>query len=124
MKELEELRSRHETQHRQSSKNADRQQISPEKPRETFQSPRRVEQQARCSPQPDLNASPKKKTVEDVLSPAQGSYAGLHQVKPIRVSPPKPGKLYPCLSDIEMATDNEPEEQDDDRSRLVWFPGR
>ncbi len=36
-------------------------------------------------------------------------YAGIHQVRPIRVSPPKPGKLYPCLSDIESVTENESE---------------
>lgn len=34
-------------------------------------------------------------------------YAGVHQVRPIRVSPPKPGRLYPCLSDIEVVTENE-----------------
>jgi hypothetical protein len=36
-------------------------------------------------------------------------YAGIHQVRPIRVSPPKPGKLYPCLSDIDSVTENESE---------------
>ena len=44
-------------------------------------------------------------------SPAKDSYAGL-EVKPIRVSPPKPGKLYPCLSDIEMTTENETDSDD------------
>lgn len=39
-------------------------------------------------------------------------YAGL-LVKPIKVSPPKPGKLYPCLSDIEATTENDSEESMD-----------
>lgn len=67
-------------------------------------------------------------------SPAK-AYAGLRDVRPIRVSPPKPGKLYPCLSDIEMTTeyetdeDEEPEEEqqeEPDRSRryFPFFPKR
>ncbi|XP_044739105.1 anillin-like isoform X2 [Chrysoperla carnea] len=45
--------------------------------------------------------------------------AVLEDVKRIKVSPPKNGKLYPCLSDIEASTaneDTEVEEQIEDRS--------
>ena len=38
-------------------------------------------------------------------------YPGLDRCRPIRVSPPKAGMLYPCLSDIEMNTDNESESE-------------
>lgn len=33
----------------------------------------------------------------------------LEDVKRIRVSPPKAGRMYPCLSDIEASTENEQE---------------
>lgn len=46
-------------------------------------------------------------------------YDGIHQVKPIRVSPPKPGKLYPCLSDIESVTENESDADDHHESVLL-----
>lgn len=36
--------------------------------------------------------------------------AVLESVKRIKVSPSKPGRLYPCLSDIEAATETEPEQ--------------
>lgn len=36
----------------------------------------------------------------------------LGHVRPIKVSPPKPGKLYPCLSDIEVTTENDSDEDD------------
>ncbi|KAK4885871.1 hypothetical protein RN001_002142 [Aquatica leii] len=36
--------------------------------------------------------------------------AALDEVKRIKVSPAKPGKLYPCLSDIETATETENEQ--------------
>ncbi|KAI9557161.1 hypothetical protein GHT06_016968 [Daphnia sinensis] len=49
-----------------------------------------------------------KKSEEQQSNPAD-LYAGIHQVRPIRVSPPKPGKLYPCLSDIDSVTENESE---------------
>lgn len=45
-------------------------------------------------------------------------YDGIHQVRPIRVSPPKPGKLYPCLSDIESVTENESDADDNHESVL------
>lgn len=40
-------------------------------------------------------------------------------VKKIKVSPPKPGKLYPCLSDIEAdseVTESEENHEDADNS--------
>jgi hypothetical protein len=40
-------------------------------------------------------------------------YAGLTDVKRIKVSPPKPGCLYPCLSDIEATTETESVMPDD-----------
>lgn len=47
-------------------------------------------------------------------------YAGVHYVRPIRVSPPKPGKLYPCLSDIDSVTENE-SESDEQLSATKYF---
>lgn len=41
--------------------------------------------------------------------PPTDPYAGVHRVRPIRVSPPKPGRLYPCLMDIETIRENEDE---------------
>lgn len=42
------------------------------------------------------------------------------KVRPIRVSPPKPGRLYPCLSDIEAsATESESDYVEDEHSTLV-----
>lgn len=38
------------------------------------------------------------------------AYPGL-RIKPVKVSPPKPGRLYPCLSD--MDTESEVPESDD-----------
>ncbi|XP_014245991.1 anillin isoform X2 [Cimex lectularius] len=32
-------------------------------------------------------------------------YIGLNEIKPIRISPPKPGRLYPSVSDIETESD-------------------
>lgn len=49
------------------------------------------------------------KNIEEQQKPSWALYAGIHQVRPIRVSPPKPGKLYPCLSDIDSVTENESE---------------
>ncbi|XP_046438259.1 anillin-like [Daphnia pulex] len=49
------------------------------------------------------------KNIEEQQKPSGALYAGIHQVRPIRVSPPKPGKLYPCLSDIDSVTENESE---------------
>ena len=45
------------------------------------------------------------------------AYAGLKDVRPIRVSPPKPGKMYPCLSDIEMTTEYESDEEVEEMNR-------
>ena len=44
-------------------------------------------------------------------------YSGLTDVKKIKVSPPKPGHLYPCLSDLEATTETESEMQDDHNQR-------
>jgi len=59
-----------------------------------------------------VRVSPKKMMTPPQKSPAK-AYAGLRDVRPIRVSPPKPGKLYPCLSDIEMATECETDDEDE-----------
>jgi hypothetical protein len=45
-------------------------------------------------------------------------YAGLTDMKRIKVSPPKPGCLYPCLSDIEATTETE-SLMPDDRWNLI-----
>ncbi|XP_026272727.1 anillin isoform X2 [Frankliniella occidentalis] len=39
--------------------------------------------------------------------PTQEGYPGLTEVKKIKVSPPKPGRLYPSLSDVEATTETE-----------------
>lgn len=56
--------------------------------------------------------SPRKVKTSPRESPVK-AYAGLRDVRNIRVSPPKPGKLYPCLSDIEMTTEYETDEEDE-----------
>ncbi|PSN56602.1 hypothetical protein C0J52_01580 [Blattella germanica] len=56
------------------------------------------------------SASPEKK---HKVSNLEQQYAGLREVKRVKVSPPKPGRLYPCLSDIEATTETESEMQDD-----------
>lgn len=56
----------------------------------------------------------KKKSEEEHSIPLE-PYAGIHQVRPIRVSPAKPGKLYPCLSDIESVTENENDSESDEQ---------
>jgi len=45
-------------------------------------------------------------------------YVGLTDMKRIKVSPPKPGCLYPCLSDIEATTETE-SLMPDDRWNLI-----
>jgi hypothetical protein len=45
-------------------------------------------------------------------------YAALTDMKRIKVSPPKPGCLYPCLSDIEATTETE-SLMPDDRWNLI-----
>lgn len=54
------------------------------------------------------------KIAEDQQSNPADLYAGIHQVRPIRVSPPKPGKLYPSLSDIDSVTENESESEENE----------
>ena len=72
------------------------------------------------SPKKSSSSMPKFENVKGFRkSPTKDSYAGLDEVKPIRVSPPKPGKLYPCLSDIEMTTENE---TDSDGSESIASP--
>ncbi|XP_033610135.1 anillin [Cryptotermes secundus] len=51
-------------------------------------------------------------------------YEGLTAMKRIKVRPPKPGHLYPCLSDIEATTETEseiPDESDGESSRDASF---
>lgn len=49
------------------------------------------------------------KSEQQPEEPPTDPYAGVHRVRPIRVSPPKPGRLYPCLMDIEAIRENEDE---------------
>jgi hypothetical protein len=45
-------------------------------------------------------------------------YAVHTDMKRIKVSPPKPGHLYPCLSDIEATTETE-SEMPDERCNII-----
>ncbi|XP_031344694.1 anillin isoform X2 [Photinus pyralis] len=56
-------------------------------------------------PPPTRKSGGKRCSLEDSPKVA----ASLEDVKRIKVSPAKPGKLYPCLSDIEAATETETE---------------
>lgn len=116
MKELDELRNRHGTRkdHLQASEHQSQLLDS-----ETMVD-HPVEQMPEPRSQPAVNSSPRMKgsgigKPEDKFprSPPKELYAGLDQVRPIRVSPPKPGNMYPCLSDIEMTTENESDESDE-----------
>ena len=113
MKELEALRNRHDNRKTQGTGTV----------QETVNIQSKVMETSNpvFLPPPPLpcvsNPSP------SVLSPKLGGarqispckpYDGVHHVKPIRVSPPKPGRMYPCLSDIEMTTENESDYDEDD----------
>ncbi|XP_069676075.1 anillin isoform X2 [Periplaneta americana] len=88
-------------------------QLSPVKPRQdpcvsaAKQSPQKT---TPSSKSPKINLSSEKK---HKAQSTNQQYAGLTDVKRIKVSPPKPGRLYPCLSDIEATTETESEMQDD-----------
>ncbi|KAK3917217.1 Anillin [Frankliniella fusca] len=61
-------------------------------------------------PMPALTPSPTKKVSprrSPRRPPTQEGYPGLTEVKRIKVSPPKPGHLYPSLSDVEATTETE-----------------
>ena len=115
MKELEQLRIRHETKHQLPTSSNSRQQISPEKTQKenSLGSTEKTEPLSKFG----LNDSPIKISLDGPPLKVRDSYAGLEQVKPIRVSPPKPGRLYPCLSDIEMTTDNEREDHEEEPNK-------
>lgn len=120
MKELEMLRNRYaptkqqQQQHTAVLTERDQTEDSPKEEEE--------EEDEIPAPPPMMAASPctSRQIISPALnkkeaSPAKESYPGLHQkVRQIKVSPPKPGKLYPCLSDIEQTTENESSEESDD----------
>lgn len=103
MKELEELRRRHEPRKMASQ--------SPQLPSVVATSPKKqVTATKGCSPAPVRNSpagTPVTMNSAVARRTSTDSYPGLEEVKPIKVSPAKPGKLYPCLSDIEMTTEND-----------------
>lgn len=118
MKELEELRNRHGSRKDQVQASEHQSQLSGSETMVVHQKP--LEPMPEPRPQQAVNSSPRVKgsgigKPEEKLprSPPKELYAGLDQVRPIRVSPPKPGNMYPCLSDIEMTTENESDESDE-----------
>jgi hypothetical protein len=96
MEELEEIRNRH-THGRQKSENAE---DSPNR-NVNFQ-PKTPEPPKHAPPPPPL-PSP----VKVVAVSPRKSYPGLDGLKRIRVPRPKPGRLYPCLSDLEVTSESE-----------------
>ena len=123
MKELDEIRNRH-NHRRQKSENAE---DSPNR-NVNFQPSKTPEPPKHAPPPPPLPSpvkvvavSPKKIVADTQAKISSASkpktpldnYPGLDRCKPIRVSPPKPGRLYPCLSDLEMTTENESESEED-----------
>ncbi|XP_018329848.1 anillin-like isoform X2 [Agrilus planipennis] len=62
-------------------------------------------------PPPPLSESPRTKSPNKRISNSPKVAAVLEDVKRIKVVPPKEGRLYPCLSDIEAATETETEPQ-------------
>jgi hypothetical protein len=118
MKELQELRNRHGEKRQPEltigSKTPSREsafEIVEENEQSRIQSNLTIVNSS--SPEKSSLSMPKLENAKGFRkSPAKDSYAGLDEVKPIRVSPPKPGKLYPCLSDIEMTTENETDSDD------------
>ncbi|KAF4529603.1 hypothetical protein B566_EDAN017926 [Ephemera danica] len=104
--ELEALRSRWDKQKNMANK-PHQERIQMDNLRERWaretQQPEKLETPP---PPPPMPAATTPSPVKKAEPASSKQYPGLNKVKEIRLSPPKAGRLYPCLSDIE-ATESE-----------------